>query len=84
MQPAQQGKGYGHRLLAHAEDFAAAQGLSQVRLYTNRLFAANIELYLRSGYAIDREEAFWGGVKVHMSKRVEPAQDHLGRAGRGR
>ena len=41
-----------------------------VRLYTNRLFTANVELYLRSGYAIDREEAFWGGVKVHMSKRV--------------
>ena len=44
-----------------------------VRLYTNRLFAANVALYLRSGYAIDREEPFWGGVKVHMSKRVLPA-----------
>ena len=44
-----------------------------VRLYTNRLFAANVALYLRAGYAIDREEAFWGGVKVHMSKCVLPA-----------
>ena len=38
----------------------------------SRKFAANIALYLRSGYAIDREEAFWGGVKVHMSKTVLP------------
>ena len=71
--PAHQGRGHGRRLLAHAEAFAARQGLPVVRLYTNRLFAANVELYLRSGYAIDREEPFWGGVKVHMSKRVLPA-----------
>ena len=61
---------HGRRLLAHAEAFAARQGLPVARLYTNRLFAANVALYLRSGYAIDREEPFWGGVKVHMSKRV--------------
>jgi len=70
--PAHQGRGYGHRLLAHAEAFAADQGLVVARLYTNRLFAANIELYRRAGYAIDREEPFWGGIKVHMSKRIEP------------
>ena len=51
----------------------AAQGFSLVRLYTNRLFAANIALYLRAGYTIDREEAFLGGVRVHMSKCVLPA-----------
>ena len=73
VRPPQQGKGYGRRLLAHAEDFTAAQGFSLVRLYTNRLFAANIALYLRAGYTIDREEAFWGGVRVHMSKCVLPA-----------
>ena len=71
--PAHQGLGHGRRLLAHAEAFAAAQGLPLVRLYTNRLFTANVELYLRSGYAIDREEPFWGGVRVHMSKRALPA-----------
>ena len=71
--PEHQGRGHGRRLLAHAEAFAARQGLPVARLYTNRLFAANVALYLRSGYAIDREEPFWGGVKVHMSKRVLPA-----------
>jgi GNAT superfamily N-acetyltransferase len=68
--PAHQGRGYGRRLLAHAERLAAGRGLPQVRLYTNRLFAANVALYLSAGYAIDGEEPFWGGVKVHMSKRV--------------
>jgi ribosomal protein S18 acetylase RimI-like enzyme len=70
--PAHQRRGYGHRMLAHAESFAADQGLLLTRLYTNRLFVANIELYRRAGYAIDREEPFWGGVKVHMSKRIKP------------
>jgi ribosomal protein S18 acetylase RimI-like enzyme len=70
--PAHQGRGHGHRLLAHAEAFAADRGLPMVRLYTNRLFVANVELYRRAGYGIDREEPFWGGVKVHMSKRIEP------------
>ena len=70
--PAHQGLGHGHRLLAHAEDVAKQQGLPVVRLYTNQKFVANVEFYARSGYAVDREEPFWGGVKVHMSKRVLP------------
>ena len=70
--PARQGLGHGRRLLAHAEGFAARQGLPLVRLYTNRLFAANVAFYLRAGYAIDRQEPSWGGVKVHLSKRVAP------------
>ena len=70
--PAYQGRGYGRRLLAHAEAFANRLGLPEMRLYTNRLFTANVELYLRCGYRIDREEAFWGGVKVHMSKPTAP------------
>ncbi len=37
-----------------------------------------------TGYAIDREETFRGGVTVQMSKWVQPAQVHRGRAGRGR
>lgn len=68
--PARQGQGHGCRMLAHAEALASAQGLPVVRLYTNRLFAANVAFYARSGYTIDREEPFWGGIKVHMSKQV--------------
>jgi len=75
--PAFQGRGLGRTLLAHAERLALEFGYAELRLYTNKLFAANITLYLRLGYRIDREEALNGGTAVHMSKRVALA----GRAG---
>jgi ribosomal protein S18 acetylase RimI-like enzyme len=68
--PAFQGRGYGGFLLDHAEHLAASLGLPELRLYTNKQFAANIAIYRRRGYTIDREEAFWGGFIVHMSKRL--------------
>lgn len=71
--PAHQSRGLGRRMLAHAEAFAARHGRDEVRLYTNRLFAENMTFYQRHGYRIDREEVFWGGVKVHMSKRIGKA-----------
>ena len=62
------GKGLGRRLLAHAEHLAASLGHRQIRLYTNKRFAENVQFYLRLGYGIDREEPFLGGMTVHMSK----------------
>ncbi|MFO1159822.1 MAG: GNAT family N-acetyltransferase [Reyranellaceae bacterium] len=67
--PAFQGRGLGRTLVAHAERLAAASGLAEVRLYTNKLFTANVALYQRLGYRIDREESLNGGTAVHMSKR---------------
>jgi GNAT superfamily N-acetyltransferase len=64
------GRGFGRKLMAHAEKLAASARLSETRLYTNRLFAVNIQLYGKLGYRVDREEAFKGGVVVHMSKSV--------------
>jgi len=66
--PDGQGGGYGRRLLTHAEALAASLGLPEVRLYTNKAFVENVQLYLRLGYQVDREEAFMNGVAVHMSK----------------
>ena len=66
--PEGQGGGHGRRLLAHAEGLAAFLGLSEARLYTNKAFVENVQLYLRLGYQVDREEAFMNGVAVHMSK----------------
>ena len=66
--PSFQGRGCGRRLLAHAEHLAASLGHRHVRLYTNKLFVENVQLYLKLGYAIDREEPFLGGMTVHMSK----------------
>lgn len=69
--PEFQRRGLGRRFLAHAEDVAASLGLHRTRLFTNRLFAVNVKLYLDVGYCIDREEGFRGGVLVHMSKDLQ-------------
>jgi ribosomal protein S18 acetylase RimI-like enzyme len=68
--PPFQGRGYGRALLDHAERLAASLGLPELKLYTNKRFVTNIELYRRLGYAIDREEPIMDGFIVHMSKRI--------------
>ena len=68
--PAQQGQGIGKKLLAHAEQVAASLGVAGILLYTNKRFVENVQLCLRNGYAIDREEPLKDGLLVHMRKRV--------------
>jgi ribosomal protein S18 acetylase RimI-like enzyme len=68
--PSFQGKGYGRMLLAHAEKLAASSNFEQVKLYTNKLFVENVQLYIRLGYRVDHEEEVKGGTVVHMSKQV--------------
>jgi ribosomal protein S18 acetylase RimI-like enzyme len=70
VRPQSQGRGFGRRLLAHAEEKARALGRNELRLLTNGAFEANIRLYEATGYRIDRREAFMGGVTVHMSLRI--------------
>lgn len=66
-----QGRGLGRQLLAHAEEVASSSGYDEVRLYTNQRFEENIQLYLRVGYEIFREELHpERGVAVHMKKMV--------------
>ncbi len=69
--PPFQGQGLGRRLMAQAEQIAAAAGLTEIRLYTNKFFVENLRLYSRLGYQVDREEAVMGGSVVHMSKQVQ-------------
>jgi len=74
--PTYQGKGYGRALMAHAEEVARSLNLSEMRLYTNALFAENLRLYSRLGYRVDREEQHpQFGVTVYMSKRFVAAAD---------
>lgn len=69
--PARQGCGLGTRMLALADELALSQGKRRVRLYTNKLWAENIALYLKLGYVIDGEEDVRPGiVRVHMSKAL--------------
>jgi GNAT superfamily N-acetyltransferase len=70
--PEQQGRGFGRLLLDHAERRAVHAGRPEIRLLTNQAFAANLELYARRGYIVNRIEPFRGGTTVHMSKRTEP------------
>lgn len=68
--PSFQGRGFGRMLMAHAGQAAASLGFREIRLYTNKAFAENLRFYAKLGYRTDREEAFAGGVVVHMSKLV--------------
>jgi hypothetical protein len=65
-------------LLDQAERRAIQSGRFEIQLQTNQAFAANLALYARLAYAIDRTEPFRGGTIVHLSKRIEPP---LARAG---
>ena len=66
--PGRQGTGLGRRLLAHAEDLAAAAGLAALRLFTNARMERNIVLYERAGYRIETREMLETGAGVHMLK----------------
>jgi GNAT superfamily N-acetyltransferase len=71
--PAYQRRGFGSRLMAHAEQVAASLGRNRIWLYTNRRFEGNVELYSRLGYRVDSEEEIAGGlVRTNMSKTVAP------------
>jgi ribosomal protein S18 acetylase RimI-like enzyme len=63
-----QRRGLGRKLMAHAEQLASSLGYREIRLYTNKLFAESVQLYLKLGYQVDREETIPAGTVVHMSK----------------
>ncbi|MER9953484.1 GNAT family N-acetyltransferase [Mesorhizobium australicum] len=68
--PEAQGRGIGRLVLERAETKAREAGRPELRLLTNGAFEANVSLYKRHGYTIDREEPFMNGVTVYMSKRL--------------
>lgn len=68
--PQVQGRGIGRLLLERAERKALEAGRTELRLLTNGAFEANVLLYKRHDYTIDREEPFMGGMTVYMSKRL--------------
>jgi GNAT superfamily N-acetyltransferase len=70
--PDRHGKGIGGLLLKRADAIARSLGLSELRLYTNALFSANISFYTHLGFEeFLREPHPAGGEVVHMKKSVE-------------
>jgi len=47
---AAQGKGYGRRLIAFAEEEAKRRGYGEIRLYVNALMVENVALYQHLGF----------------------------------
>lgn len=68
--PGFQKRGFGRRLLAHAEALALEARRNRIRLFTNGRFLANLNLYTALGYEVEREEPFRSGVAVHFVKKV--------------
>lgn len=70
VRPERQGAGLGRQLLLLAEQKAREAGVSEIRLLTNGAFEANVSLYQKTGYVIDRREPFMGGITLYMSKKL--------------
>jgi GNAT superfamily N-acetyltransferase len=66
-----QRKGIARQLLEHAVWLARASGLPELRLYTNKAFAANLAVYERLGFERFAEVPYPGGGSViHFRKAV--------------
>ena len=50
VRPDQQGKGFGDRLLRHAEAVAASMNIREVQLFTNVAYGSNVAFYSKRGY----------------------------------
>jgi len=69
--PERQHAGIGRALLAYAEEFAAAHGLDEVRLYTNVTMTENQRLYRGLGYRETGREIILGRYqRIHFSKAL--------------
>jgi GNAT superfamily N-acetyltransferase len=68
----EQGKGYGGRLLAFAEEEAKRRGYSEIRLYVNALMRENIAIYQHVGYSEIERFQRGGADRVYlpMTKRL--------------
>jgi ribosomal protein S18 acetylase RimI-like enzyme len=73
--PARHHRGLGRRLLDFAEQRARAEGVGELRLYTNAKMERNIALYARAGYHETGRRAHprrAGWVLVDMAKTAPP------------
>lgn len=69
--PWAQGRGFGRRLMDHAEARARAAGYDRITLYTHVTMVENIEIYLRRGYVETHRADLNGLHRVYMAKRLD-------------
>ena len=68
--PDHQCKGAGAALLAHAEAFLRAEGVSSYQLYTNEVMSGPYDWYLRSGFVETRRGIQDGFARIFMRKKL--------------
>jgi ribosomal protein S18 acetylase RimI-like enzyme len=68
--PASHGRGYGRRLIAHAEAETRRLGFAELRLYTHVLMTENIAIYTRLGFSETHRVTEKGFARVYMRKAV--------------
>jgi ribosomal protein S18 acetylase RimI-like enzyme len=68
--PAFQGRGLGWALMAFAEQQAAANGLDEVRLYTNEAMTENLRFYPSLGYEETGRVVEDGFARVYFTKQL--------------
>ena len=69
--PSEQGKGYGRRLMDLAESETRRLELPEIRLYTNERFTKNRAIYRRLGYRETHFAELAGRRAVYMTKRLD-------------
>jgi len=68
--PEAQGCGVGSRLLAFAEERAAAAGFAEVKLFTNAAMTENLTYYARHGYRETHRSEEHGFRRVFFTKTL--------------
>lgn len=72
--PDHQGRGFGRRSLALAEEEARRLGFTAITLYTNARMTENIELYKKLGYTEVERKTEQGYDRVYMQKLLGEAK----------
>jgi ribosomal protein S18 acetylase RimI-like enzyme len=68
--PRAQGRGFGVKLIAFAEESARAAGFGVIRLYTQDIMTENLALYSRLGFVETHRGEEIGLNRVYMSKTI--------------
>ena len=68
--PQFQGRGFGRRLISHAEEEARRLGFGAIELYTHELMTENIALYRRLGYEEFARKTEKGYNRIYMRKAL--------------